>query len=211
MKEQLSLAKKLYVKQVFELGEVFGFETRNKYRVQDEHGRPIGFIAEQQKGLLGLILRQFLGHWRRFDIHFFDQNKTSLWIARHPFRWYFARLELSEASGKCIGAIERRFAFFSKRFVIEDANGTVILSVNSPFWKIWTFPFVSERGPVYGEVARVSKKWSGVGYEIFTDRDNFLVEFLDETLSEETRSLVLAASVYIDLMFFEKKAETSST
>ena len=41
---------KLHVRQHHELGEWFGFETRNKYEISDESGRPVAYAAEQSKG-----------------------------------------------------------------------------------------------------------------------------------------------------------------
>jgi uncharacterized protein YxjI len=76
------------------------------------------------------------------------------------------------------------------------------MEVASPFWRIWTFPFVAGGR----EVARVSKKWAGLLSEAFLDKDNFAVELLDDTLGETERALVLAAAVFIDLQYFERKA-----
>lgn len=201
MHETLKGHHKLFVKQVFEIAEIIGFESRNKYRVCDEGGRDLMYAAEQQKGFLGFLFRQFLGHWRTFEIHFFDLNRQPVMRGRHPFRWFFQCLEIYSFEGRMIGKVERRFGIFTKKFDVHDAMGRVILEVSSPFWRIWTFPFM--RGSA--ERARVSKKWSGIGYEFFTDRDTFLVEYLDTNLALEERSLILAAAVYIDMMYFERK------
>lgn len=201
MIESLQNFPKLFVKQTFELAELFSFETRNKYRIFDEKGQDIAFAAEQQKGIFGFLLRQFLGHWRSFEIHFFGIDRREFMIARHPFRWFFQRLEVSDAKQRKMGAIERRFSLLSKRFEVQNADGQIILEVSSPFWRIWTFPF-HRRGK---EVARISKKWTGLGFEIFTDKDTFLVEYLDHSLSSDERALILVATLYIDLLFFETK------
>ena len=37
---------RMYVQQVFEMAELFGFETRNKYRIRDENSRDLLFAAE---------------------------------------------------------------------------------------------------------------------------------------------------------------------
>ena len=201
MINSLQNQQKIFVKQTFELAEIFNFETRNKYRICDESGRDIAFAAEQQKGFLGFLLRQFFGHWRSFDIHFFDESRKEFMTANHPFRWFFQRLDLFATGGRHIGSIERRFSILTKRFEVQDPQGHVLLEVASPFWKIWTFQFTrGER-----EFARISKKWTGLGYELFTDKDTFLVEFNDPALPSDQRALVLAAAIYVDLMFFEKK------
>jgi uncharacterized protein YxjI len=201
MIDNLKSVSRLFVKQSFEIAEIFSFETRNKYRILSETGHDIAFAAEQQKGFLGILLRQFLGHWRKFDIHFFTPDRREFMIAEHPFRWFFQRLELREVTGRPIGMIERRFSIFTKSFEVRDSQQRVVLEVSSPIWRLWTFPF-RRHGR---DVARIAKKWSGIGYEVFTDKDNFLVEYLDPALSTDERALVLAAAIYIDLMFFENK------
>lgn len=203
MLEQLNSTKALFVRQSFELAEIFSFETRNKYRIRDEQGRDVAFAAEQQKSFFGFLMRQFLGHWRSFDIHFFNLQRQEFMIAHHPFRWFFQRLDVYEAGGRHLGAVERYFSLLSKHFKIHDAQGRVLLEVYSPIWKIWTFPFRRQGR----ELARISKKWSGLGYEMFTDRDNFLVEYSDPALTQDERALVLASAIYIDLLFFERKAD----
>jgi uncharacterized protein YxjI len=194
---------RMYVQQVFEMAELFGFETRNKYRIRDENGRDLLYAAEQQKGLLGFLGRQVFGHWRSFEVHFFDNSRQPVMRGVHPFRWFFQCLELRSRDGRLIGTIERQFSILTKRFQVHDAQGRVVLEVTSPFWRVWTFPFM--RGGQ--ERARIAKKWSGLGSELFTDRDNFLVEYLERSLTEDERALVLAAAIYIDLMYFEAKGE----
>ena len=75
--EQIQSSKALIVRQRFEAAELFGYETRNKYDIQTETGQAVGFAAEQHKGFLNFIFRQFFGHWRTFDIFFFDLETRS--------------------------------------------------------------------------------------------------------------------------------------
>lgn len=201
MTQNIPIISKLFVKQTFELAEIFGFESRNKYRIFDEGGQDLAFAAEQQKGFLSFIARQFLGHWRTFELHFFNTQRQEFMIANHPFRWFFQRLELREINGRFIGAIQRRFSILTKRFDVQDIQGNTLMEISSPIWRIWTFPFIKQGR----EVARISKKWSGIGSEIFTDRDNFMVDYFDAKLTNDERALVLASAIYVDLMFFERR------
>lgn len=202
---QLELAsrQRLFINQVREVAEFFGFETRNKYQIVDEQKTVIGFAAEQGKGWLGFLFRQYLGHWRKFDVHFFNQDRSVAFIAHHPFRWIFQRVEVRDGTGRPMGAIQQRFAIFSKRFDVEDARGMTIMEVSSPLLKFWTFSFM-QRGR---HVATVQKKWSGLFNEFLTDKDVFMVEFQDAMMSPNDRSLVVAASIFVDLIYFEKKAD----
>jgi uncharacterized protein YxjI len=204
MENSLSLKNhtRLIVSQRTELAELFGFETRNKYEIRDENGIQIGFAAEQEKNFLAHISRYFFGHWRSFTFTIFDEQRRPVLMARHPFRFFFQRLEVFEMNGPFVGAVQQRWSILHKRFDVENASGTAVMTVASPFWRIWTFPFMR-----YGrQIACVTKKWSGVLHELITDKDNFAVEFNDPTLGEAERKLVLAASLFIDLQYFERKA-----
>lgn len=202
----LQSLRSLHIRQRKELAELFGWETRNKYEIVSDDGRPLAFAAEQQKGFLGLLFRQLFGHWRRFDIHFFGADRQPFMVARHPFRWIFQRLEVFDATGKFLGALQQRFGYgVFKRFDLENARGETVLEVSSPFWRIWTFEFESVSGAVR---AIIRKKWSGMLTEVFTDADNFRIEFTDPSLAPEERQLLLAAGLFIDLQYFERKANS---
>ena len=199
--EHLQSNQKIFIFQRKEMAELFSFETRNKYSIELENGRLIGFAVEEGKSLGHFFWRQILGHWRSFSIRILDSEKQTVLMAVHPFRFFFERLEVLRGDGKKIGIVQRRFNPFFKRFDILDEQGNLLLEVAGPLWKPWTFPFFKNGD----EVAKVFKKWSGLFKEAFTDSDNFTIEF-NNSLTIKDRELILAATFLIDIVFFEKKA-----
>lgn len=198
----LSQSSELMIVQKRELVELIGIETRNKYAIE-VNGAPLAFAAEQGQGGLAFLARMFFGHWRTFEIHFFDNARQLALRAVHPFRWFFQRLEVSTASGRQLGAIQQRFAILFKRFDVTDPSGRLLLHVSSPLWRPWTFVFKRDER----ELARVEKKWTGMLTEAFTDADRFRVAFESPELNLDERALVLAAGIFIDLQYFEQKAQ----
>jgi uncharacterized protein YxjI len=194
-------ASEIHIVQKKELAELFGIETRNKYSIQLD-GQELLYAAEQGKGGMAFLARMFLGHFRSFEIDFFDTARALVLRAVHPFRFIFQRLEVMLADGRPLGAIQQRFALFSKRFDVLDPSGRTLLRVSSPFYRPWTFAFLRNEA----EVARVEKKWSGLLGEAFTDADRFRVLFAEPDLRPDERALVLAAAVFIDIQYFERKA-----
>jgi Zn-finger nucleic acid-binding protein/uncharacterized protein YxjI len=191
--------QKLFIRQTGEPLELLGFETRNRYAIFDEHKNAVGFLSEQGKGVGSFLMRQVFGHWRPFHVHILSASRAHALTLNQPFRFWFKRMELRDPSGVYIGAIQRRFSIFHKYFVIEDAQGSVTLQVKSPLYRIWTFVFTR-----HGiELARLTKRFSGLLTELFTDRDNFAIEFKSQKLTEDERRLILAAAVFIDLSYFE--------
>jgi len=203
----LGTYKELTIRQQTEIAEFFGFETRNKYGLYTSDGQLVGHAAEQGKGFFGLLMRQFFGHWRKFDIHIFNSDRRVEMIAHHPFRWIFQRLEIKNpTTGKKIGAIQQRFAIFSKRFDVEDENGRVFMEVSSPIWKLWTFEFYPANGSSR-VLAIIKKRWSGILWEALTDKDRFSIEIQDQNLNESARKILVAAGLFIDLQYYENKAK----
>jgi uncharacterized protein YxjI len=190
------------VRQRWEAAEFLGFETRNKYDIVNTQGRTIAHAAEDQKGMLGFLMRQFLGHWRRFDIVLYDAQRRLTAVGSHPFRFILHRLEVRDANGQFLGALEQRWAWFSKEFDVTDAQGRFMMRMSSPLWRPWTFPFT--RGST--EVAKVTKKWAGIFAEAFSDKEQFAVQFQDARLTAQERLLLTFCAIFVDLMYFEHKA-----
>lgn len=199
--DNLAAHTSLKVCQRKELVELLGFESRNKYSIEDSSGQVVGFAAEQQKGIGGLLLRQFLGHWRRFEILLFDSNRSLKYRALHPFRFFFQELEIYSHNGEAIGRVVRRFSILQKRFDVIDQHGRVAMTVSSPIWRLWTFVFMRDGR----EIGKVVKRWGGLLKESFVDADSFEVSFSNDLQNAE-RVMLIAAAIFIDLMYFEHKA-----
>jgi uncharacterized protein YxjI len=200
--QTLAESNSVYVKQKFELAEMFGFETRNRYQIQNGDGQQFGYCAEPKIGFLDAIMRQFLGHWRVFNLVGTDMHDQQIFRAHHPFRWFFQRLDVFGAGDRPVGSLQQRFAWFSKKFDFLDSRERVVMTMTSPIWKIWTFPIKKDAR----DVSVIEKKWSGIGKELFTDTDNFRVRFIDAKLTADERLLLLAGALFVDLLYFEKKA-----
>jgi len=67
-------------------------------------------------------------------------------------------------------------------------------------WTSWEFSFQREGL----EFARVSKKWAGMGKELFTTADNYVLQINDDVpANHPIRTLVMAAVMCIDLVLKE--------
>jgi uncharacterized protein YxjI len=129
-------------------------------------------------------------------------QRNLLWTAKHPFRFYFERLEVYSPQGVLLGTLDRKWSVFSKSFELTDSQNGKRLEMYSGLFSFWTFPFVDgER-----EVAMIKKRWGGVLKEVFIDADTFFID-LSAGLPESTRKLIITAGIFVDLQYFEKKAD----
>ena len=72
--------------------------------------------------------------------------------------------------------------------------------IHGPYFRPNTF-MVYKQGE---EIGRVTKQWSGIGREAFTDADTFRVEMETSKIDQDFSLLMLASALAIDLDFFEK-------
>lgn len=92
-------------------------------------------------------------------------------------------------------------------FHVKDAQGTPILKIEGPFFTCSCFGSdVEFKVLAIGsdrEVGMITKQWSGLLKEAFTDTDNFGVSF-PKDLDVKAKATLLGAVFLIDFMFFEK-------
>ncbi|MBT4466398.1 MAG: RNAase, partial [Planctomycetes bacterium] len=68
-------------------------------------------------------------------------------------------------------------------------------------WTGWDFRFLDNEGR---ELAHVTKKWAGLGKEMFTSADNYMLEISDQLpVDDDKRKLILGAVMCIDMVLKE--------
>jgi uncharacterized protein YxjI len=195
----LAQAQSLVVRQQKELLEVFtDFETKNRYVVQLPDGQPALYAAETGGGAMAFLTRSFLKSRRPFTMRLLDTYGAVALVLERPWTWFFSELEVRDGQGRLLGTIDQRFAFFARRFSVRDASGRELAQLHGPFFRPWTFR-VMQGG---AEVGRITKQWSGLLREAFTDADTFGVQ-LGPGMDPRLRTLALAATFLIDFLYFE--------
>jgi hypothetical protein len=66
-------------------------------------------------------------------------------------------------------------------------------------WKGWNFRLLDVTGR---EMGIVTKKWAGLGRELFTNSDQYIIEVKESSASN---ALLLAAALAIDIVFKERQ------
>ena len=67
-------------------------------------------------------------------------------------------------------------------------------------WVGWTFKFLDSE---QNEIGTITKKWAGVGKEMFTSADNYMIALNDEPAPAKA-ILMLAAGLAVDIIYKEK-------
>ena len=129
------------------------------------------------------------------------------------FYLIYHRLQVHSPPGTIIGTIEQDWSLCIPEFSIKDESGNKILRIEGPcctfscFGKDVEFDVFSADSS--DKVGKISKQWTGLAKEAFTDADNFGVNFpLD--LDVKVKATLLGAVFLIDFMFFEKSANNEN-
>ncbi len=196
--ERLSSISSLMVSQQKEWGEILtGFETKNRYAISDVSGRRL-YLAAEKAG--STLLRWFLKALRPFTITVLKEDGQVVLRVMRPFRFYFHRAEVVDSQGQLIGVIERRFSILRRIYSVFNSSGEEVYQLFGPILHPWTFQIRNDRG----EYGKITKKWSGLLKEGFTDADNFGVMFPAEW-DVKLKALFLGAVFLIDFVHFENK------
>ena len=195
---ELTARETLLVRQQKEWGEIVtGFETKNKYVVCDEDGNQIYFAAEQKGSLLA---RLFLKANRPFYVAILDSEGSLALSVTRPFRFFFHEATVRDLSGNVLGVIKKNFSILNKRYTLFDDRNKECYTLKGPLLKPWTF-IIKARDK---EVGKISKQWSGLLKETFSDADNFGVKF-PANADKSVKGLLLGAVFLIDFVHFENK------
>ena len=117
-------------------------------------------------------------------------------------------MQVQSPPGTTIGTLEQDWSVLHPRYTIRDDRGNCVLKVEGPIctWSCFgsdvEFKVLSADGS--REVGMVTKQWSGLVKEAFTDADNFSLTFPID-LDVKVKATLLGAVFLIDFMFFEKK------
>ncbi|XP_034837983.1 phospholipid scramblase 2 isoform X1 [Maniola hyperantus] len=214
--EYLSMIDQLLVKQKVELLEAFvGFETNNKYTVKNALGQKVYYAVEDND----CCTRNCCGPMRPFDMKIMDNFRNEVIHLHRPLAcdscWcpcWLQSMEVTAPPGSVVGSIEQEWSICKPCYVIKNAAGDVVLRIKGP---ICTYSICGDvEFNVYSrdgetKVGKITKQWSGLAREMFTDSDYFGITFPMD-LDVRIKAVLLGACFLIDFMFFEKSGNKES-
>ncbi|CAH3185981.1 unnamed protein product [Porites evermanni] len=208
--EYLTQIDQLLIKQQVELLEAFtGFETNNKYKILNSMGQQVFFAAEDTD----CCTRQCCGPSRPFEMKILDNLQREVIHLSRPLRcsscWFpccLQEIEIQSPPGTVLGYCSQSWSICIPKFEIQNAARETVLKIEGPFCQCnicgdVEFHVLSADGQ--NQVGKISKQWSGLVKEAFTDTDNFGITFPMD-LDVKIKGVILGACFLIDFMFFEQ-------
>lgn len=185
IKEQVGLFKLL------DVYDIFDPETQQQIGVAREE--PGGLI----KSLRLVLSKKLMPTWVNVRKHPSNELVFSL---HKPFSLFRAHVNVHDGAGKRIGYFKSKVLSIGGGFWVYDDQDKLFAEIKGK-WHGWDFKFVT---PDAVELGSVTKKWAGLGKELFTSADNYVVTVSDSLAGQPVaKMLLLGAALAIDVVFKE--------
>lgn len=177
------------------------FKAANNYDIYDpESGKIMMECREDQLGIFTKMLR-FTDYKRMtpFDVQIKTPEGGQLIRVKRGISIFLSKVEVFDEHDQLIGMFKQKLFSIGGAFTVFDANESAVCQLKGK-WTGWDFKFLN--GEI--EMAHVAKKWAGLGKEMFTSADNYVLQISDSVAQDDVaRQLIVAAVMCIDMVLKE--------
>ena len=177
------------------------FKASSNYDIYDPESKQLLFqCREIDLNIVSKLLR-FTGFKRctPFDIQITTENSERVLKLKKGISLFLSRVSVYDENEKKVGCLKQRLFPLGNNFDVFDVNDTLICSLNGSLFA-WDFKFVRNQEAI----GAVTKKWAGIGKELFTTADNYILEINSSVAKDDLARLMMVASVLcIDMVIKE--------
>jgi len=178
------------------------FKASNSFDIFDPESKQV--ILECREERLGFFTKMFrFTDYKRmtpFEIDIRVPGGQKLITVKRGISWLLSKVDVLDENNNLIGKFKQRFFSIGGKFEVMDANEKPLCMLKGK-WTSWDFKFITANNK---EFATVTKKWSGLGKELFTSADNYILQISPEVPADHPlRMLIMAAVMCIDLVLKE--------
>ena len=179
------------------------FKLADTYDILDPETQEQIGVAKESPGPLVTMLRLLVGKaLLPTRVHFYEGEdpaaSSPILTIRRGIKLLRPKVDVLDGNGNLVGWFRAKLLSIGMSFRVFDADGKEFAEVKGD-WKGWNFSF--EMG---GEkIGSVTKEWAGLGKELFTSADNYVIDIFGD-VDPGKSALLLAAGVAIDTVFKEK-------
>lgn len=177
------------------------FKAANNYDIYDPDTEAVIMeCREDRLGILTKILR-FTDFKRMtpFDIQIRTLEGHQVIRVKRGMSLFISKVQVLDENDRVIGMFKQKFFSIGGAFTVLDANENPVCQLQGK-WTGWDFKFLDGET----ELAHVTKKWAGIGKELFTSADNYVLQISDSVPTDNVaRQLILATVMCIDMVLKE--------
>ena len=178
------------------------FKAANNFDVYDpETSEIILECREDNLGFFTKILR-FTDYKRMtpFNIQIRTPSGEPVVRITRGISLFLSKVDVFNENDERIGGFKQKLFSIGGAFQVLGPNDGPLCDLKGK-WTGWDFRFLSGDK----EFAHVTKQWAGIGKELFTSADNYVLEISENVPADNVvRQLILAAVMCIDMVLKEK-------
>lgn len=167
-----------------------------------ESGQPIGFARERVGWFMHLL--RLLVNKQMLPTHVDvveREGAPALLAIRRGFTLFRSKVHVLDRDAREIGYFKSKILSLGGGFYVFDTQDRQVAEIKGD-WKGWNFKMLAADGK---ELGTVTKQWAGIGRELFTSADNYIIALTDGTPANPgLAALLLAAGLAIDIVFKEQ-------
>jgi len=160
-------------------------------------------VAKEESGTLTKILKLILE--KRFlpvkFVIYDSENSLPIAEIKNSPSFFRSKITVTNQNRKIIGYFQSKILTLVGGFMVFDSNNNRVAEIKGT-WTSWDFKFLDSSGI---EIGTITKKWAGLGKELFTTADNYMISLNNLQSNEDETALLLAAGLAIDVIFKERK------
>jgi uncharacterized protein YxjI len=182
--------------------EHVGFlKAANNYDVLDlATQQPLLYCREERLGFFTKMLR-FTDYKRNtpFEVIIRTPDGQPVVCVKRGITIFLSRVDVLDENGQRVGGFQQKLFSIGGAFTVLGANDQPLCELKGK-WTAWDFQFMAGQN----ELARVTKKWAGLGKELFTSADNYVLTISEQVPKDNpVRMLIMAAVMCIDMVLKE--------
>ena len=177
------------------------FKAANNFDILDPESQEIIMHCREEKlGFFTKMLR-FTDYKRMtpFNVEIKTPKGEKVLTVKRGISIILSTVEVFDENDVLVGSFKQKLVSIGGKFNVLDPNENVLCKLQGK-WTSWDFKFVNENN----KFGHVSKKWAGLGKEMFTSADNYMLEINESVPKDDPlRMLILGAVICIDMVLKE--------
>jgi uncharacterized protein YxjI len=178
------------------------FKAANNFDIYDPESKQI--ILECREDNLGFFTKmlRFTDYKRMtpFELEIRTPQGQKVITVKRGATFLRSTVEVLDDRGGLVGKFRQRLFTIGGKFDVLDPSDQLLCKLQGKILG-WDFKFTSNDNK---EFATVTKKWAGLGKELFTSADNYVLQISNDVPADHPlRQLILAAVMCIDFVLKE--------
>ena len=178
------------------------FKAANSFDIFDPTTKEL--VLQCLESNLGFFTKLFrFSDYKRmtpFNMEIKTPQGQKLMTVNRGVSFFLSHVNVLDERDTLLGTFKQKFFSIGGKFEVLDPTGKSLCMLKGK-WTSWEFKFVAQDNK---EFATVTKKWSGLGKEMFTSADNYVLQISEDVPADHPlRMLIMAAVMCIDLVLKE--------